>query len=257
MTDQNLTIITGASSGIGAAMAADAAAAGHTVATVSRRPGPGHHLAADLAKPEAWGEVASWIAGLIAEQTWNRVTLIHNAGTLDPIGFAGEVDHDAYLTNVLLNSASAQVLGDRFIASINRASTASGSNISAMLMMISSGAGKNPYPGWTSYCAGKAATDMWCRAAGLEQEMRGSAISVVSMAPGVVATDMQAMIRNQDETAFPNVARFHEMHDGGALGDPAEVGATIFELAQQSCDGTTFRGTQLTNGAVLDIRDLN
>lgn len=250
MSDQQLTIITGASSGIGAAMADAAASAGHTVATVSRRPGPGHHLAADLADPTCWGTVADWIDQLIEEGAPDRVTLIHNAGTLTPIGFAGEVDHDGYRTNVLLNSASAQVLGDRFIA------VTAASGRPAMLMVISSGAGKNPYPGWSSYCAGKAATDMWCRTAGLEQTMRGSAISVLSMAPGVVDTAMQSMIRDQDETAFPNVARFHDLHDGGQLGDPVEVGAAIFDLAQQTCDGGVYRGATLTNGAVLDIRDL-
>ncbi len=250
MSDQQLTIITGASSGIGAAMAEAADAAGHTVATVSRRPGPGHHLAADLADPLAWDDVADWIDTLVSGTAWGRITLIHNAGTLTPIGFAGEVDHDGYRSNVLLNSASAQVLGDRFVAAVSRASCP------AMLMVISSGAGKNPYPGWSSYCAGKAATDMWCRTAGLEQEMRASDISVLSMAPGVVDTGMQAMIRDQDEAAFPNVARFLDLHDGGALGDPAEVGAAIFDLAQQTCDGREYRGATLTNGAVLDIRDL-
>ncbi len=253
---EQLTVITGASSGIGAAMAASAGEAAHTVATVSRRPGPGQHLAADLADPAAWSATADWIDGLVAGTSWDRVTLIHNAGTLDPIGFAGEVDHASYQANVLLNSASAQVLGDRFIAAVRRA------NCAAMLMMISSGAGKNPYLGWSSYCAGKAAVDMWCRTVGIEQDaladadQDAAAVSVVSMAPGVVATDMQAMIRDQDETAFPNVERFREMHAGGALGDPAEVGAAIFDLSQQTCDGSTYRGATLTNGAVLDIRDL-
>ena len=159
-------------------------------------------------------------------------------------------DAAAYRTNVLLNSASAQVLGDRFLT------TATAAGCPAMLMVISSGAGKNPYPGWSSYCAGKAATDMWCRTAGLEQLMRGSAISVLSMAPGVVDTAMQSMIRDQDEAAFPNVARFHDLHDGGQLGDPVEVGTAILDLAQQTCDGSVYRGATLTNGAVLDIRDL-
>ena len=251
MSDQHLTIITGASSGIGAAMAEAAATAGHTVATVSRRPGPGRHLAADLSTTDSWATVADWIDELVRSTSWGRITLIHNAGTLEPIGFAGEVDHDAYRTNVLLNSASAQVLGDRFIA------VAAAAGCPAMLMVISSGAGKNPYPGWSSYCAGKAATDMWCRTVGLEQTMRGSAISVLSMAPGVVDTEMQSTIRDQDEVAFPNVARFHDLHDGGQLGDPVEVGTAIFDLAQQTCDGSIHRGATLTNGAVLDIRDLS
>ena len=251
MSDAHLTIITGATSGIGAAIAARAAESGHTLATVSRRSGPGQHLAADLAQPSAWRGVSDWIDGLFAARSWDRVTLIHNAGTLEPIGFAGEVDHAAYQANVLLNSASAQVLGDRFIA----AATSAG--CPAMLMVISSGAGKNPYPGWSSYCAGKAATDMWCRTTGLEQEMRSSSVSVLSLAPGVVATEMQAKIRDQDTTAFPNVDRFRDMHEGGALRDPDVVGAAIFDLAQRTCDDTLYRGVRLSNGAVLDLGDLS
>jgi len=248
---EQLTIITGASSGIGAEMALCADQAGHSVATVSRRPGPGQHLAADLANPVAWHDVATWIDDLVASRGWDRITLIQNAGTLNPIGFAGEVDHAAYQSNVLLNSGAAQVLGDRFVAAVNRAGCA------AMLIVISSGAGKNSYPGWSSYCAGKAATDMWCRTVGLEQSMRESKISVIAMGPGVVATDMQAMIRDQDDSAFPQVANFQGLHETGALQDPADVGRAIFELAQQSCDDSMYRGVQLTNGAVIDIRQFS
>lgn len=247
---EHLTIITGASSGIGAALAAEASRASHTVATVSRRPGPGEHLACDLADPASWPEMASWVAELVARRAWDRITFIHNAGTLDPMGFAGEVDIEAYTKNVLLNSASAQVLGSAFIEAVGS------TGMTAMLMVISSGAGKTPYPGWSSYCAGKAATDMWVRVVGMEQTERGQAVSVLSMAPGVVATEMQANIRRQEATAFPNVERFQEMHAGGQLADPADVAATIFELAQQDANGQTYRGATVSNGAVLDIRDL-
>ncbi len=63
-----LTIITGASSGIGAELARQAEAAGHTVATVSRRPGPGNHLAADLSDPSSWNGVCDWAAQLVESQ---------------------------------------------------------------------------------------------------------------------------------------------------------------------------------------------
>ncbi len=239
---QRLTIITGASAGIGAALADEASRAGDVVATISRRPGPGEHLACDLSDPGRWSLAVEWMDALIGSRPWAQVTAIHNAGTLDPIGFAGDVDPAAYATNVLLNSAAPQVIGNGIVGSLTRHGRA------GLVMMISSGAGKNPYPGWSSYCAGKAATDMWVRTAGVEQAERGAAIKVVSVAPGVVATDMQAAIRASTENQFPTVARFRTMHEQGALSDPADVARQLFALTQVP--------DEVDNGAVLDVRDL-
>lgn len=241
MTSQ-LTIITGASTGIGAGIARAAleqAGAGSAVATISRRLGPGRHLAANLADPASWAKAASWINDLLTTD-FDRVVFVHNAGTLHPIGFAGEVDLRAYTENVLLNSASAQVLGSAFLATMHRA------GLPGLLMVISSGAGKNAYPGWSSYCAGKAAGDMWVRAAGIEQDARGGNIKVVSVSPGVVATDMQAEIRSAELEAFPNVERFREMFAEGELADPDEVGAKLFALTTR---------TDLPQGGVFGVND--
>lgn len=241
---QQLTIITGASSGIGAELAAQAEQAGHTVATVSRRPGPGQHLAADLAEPTSWMAVSDWAKQLVESQSWDRIVFIHNAGTVHPAGFAGEVDSDAYVQNVLLNSASTQVLGDRFIAMAEKA------GVPAQFQVISSGAGKRPFLGWSSYCAGKAAADMWVRAAGLERTERGSAVTIVSVGPGVVDTDMQANIRSQSEEAFPLVAQFREME--AQLASPSDVAAKLLHLASLNA-GDTLGAAPLENGAVTDV----
>jgi len=239
-----LTIVTGASSGIGAELASQAAAAGHTVATVSRRPGPGEHLAADLSDPASWSAVADWTARLVESQSWNRVVFIHNAGTLNPIGFAGEVDSDAYVQNIMLNSASPQVLGDRFIA------IAENAGVPAQFQLISSGAGKRPFLGWSSYCAGKAAGDMWVRAAGIERVERNSKITIVSVGPGVVDTDMQAHIRDQTDQTFPLVEQFQGMES--QLASPADVAAKLLDLA--ACDaGGQIGSLTLENGAVIDV----
>lgn len=244
-----LTIIIGASSGIGAELAAQAAEAGHTVATVSRRPGPGEHHAADLSDPLCWDDVATWMDGLITSQRWERVVLIHNAGTLDPVGFAGEVDSDAYVRNILLNSASPQVLGDRFIASLERA------GLPGQFQLISSGAGKRPFLGWSSYCAGKAAGDMWVRAAGIERAHRKSPVLVTSVGPGVVDTDMQAHIRDQDDSAFPMVEQFHGMHAGGQLAAPADVARVL--LALSGCiEGDVLGAVTIENGIITDVAAL-
>ncbi|NNC78518.1 MAG: SDR family NAD(P)-dependent oxidoreductase [Acidimicrobiales bacterium] len=243
-----LTMISGASSGIGAALADRALAADHKVATISRRPGPGDHLAADLSDPASWPIVSDWIDGLVSAEAWDRVVFVHNAGVIDPVGFAGHVDPAAYTTNVLLNSASAQVLGERFLG------TVSNLDCPAQLMIISSGAGKRPILGWSSYCAGKAAADMWVRTVGAEQAALESKVTVLSVAPGVVDTAMQASIRDSAETEFPLIDQFKELHASGSLLAPGDVAEALFVLAQANA-GDMHQDTHIENGAVLDIRD--
>jgi len=243
-----LTIISGASSGIGAALAELALDAGHNVATISRRPGPGTHLAADLSDPASWPTVSTWIEELVATEEWERVTFVHNAGAIEPVGFAGEVDPAAYTANVLLNGASPQVLGERFLAAT------AGLACPAQFMVISSGAGKRPILGWSSYCAGKAAADMWVRAAGAEQAERNRGTTVLSVAPGVVDTAMQAAIRDQPEVQFPLIDQFVDLHESGSLLAPDVVAAALLTLTAANA-GDTALGTLIENGAVLDIRD--
>lgn len=226
----HLVIITGASSGIGAAIAEQALTGGAAVATMSRRPGPGDHLAVDLGDPATWANAVLWTDSRIREAAGSgatRVSYVHNAGTLEPVGFAGEVDEAAYQTNVLLNSAAGQVLGSGFLT------TMADVGLDGLLIMMSSGAGKHPIAGWSSYCAAKAALDMWVRVAGLEQQERNSKTIVASVAPGVVDTAMQAEVRSRSSDAFPDVARFRAMHDEGQLASADDVGSMFWNLCQR------------------------
>ena len=234
-----LAVVTGASRGIGAGIAAAATADGSVVAVCNRSASNfERQLTVDLSRPESWPEFAMWFDTLVDEVAPARIVAVHNAATLTPIGFAGEVDAESYASNVLLNSAAPQVVGDAIIRTALRAATPT------VLVQLSSGAGKNPYPGWTSYCASKAAVDMWVRSVGLEQADRDDLVRALSISPGVVATAMQAEIRNSDSDAFPNVERFQDLHDDGYLADPTEVGATIWKIA---------RAETWANGTVGDL----
>lgn len=234
-----LAVVTGASRGIGAGIAAAAIADGSVVAVCNRSASDfKRQLTVDLSHPESWPQFARWFDTLVDEVAPSRIVAVHNAATLTPIGFAGEVDAESYAGNVLLNSAAPQVVGDAIIRTALRKATPT------VLVQLSSGAGKSPYPGWTSYCASKAAVDMWVRSVGLEQADRDDLVRALSISPGVVATAMQAEIRNSNSNAFPNVQRFQGLHDDGHLADPAEVGATIWKIA----NSTTW-----ANGTVGDL----
>jgi len=237
----SLVWISGASSGIGAALARTVPWEASRVIGVSRRPPPvGEHLEADLSDPSAWTAVGDSFRRELDGFGGERVVLVHAAGTLDPIGFAGEVDPSAYQANVLLNSAAPQVLGHLFLAA------AQGWTGERQMVLLTSGAARSVYPGWSSYGAAKAGVDQWVRDVGAEQAIRGG-VRVLSVAPGTVATDMQAMLRQTDERDFPSRAKFVDLHESGGLSDPDEVAGRIWGLL----------GRGLDTGSVVDLRQVS
>ncbi|MTV25757.1 SDR family NAD(P)-dependent oxidoreductase [Nitriliruptoraceae bacterium ZYF776] len=219
-----LVVVTGGSAGLGRALLA-AAPAGADRLDVSRC-GPDldgvDHLAADLADPSAWAEVGSELGRRIAEHDADRITVVLNAGTIEPIGFAGEVDADAYARGVLLNAAAPQVVGHHVLAALARHPAPR-----RELVAISSGAARKTYPGWSSYGAAKAGLDHWVRAVADEQQRRGG-VRVHAIAPGVVATGMQSVIRDTPTDDFPPVERFHQLYATGELLDPDDVARRLW-----------------------------
>jgi benzil reductase ((S)-benzoin forming) len=237
---ESLVFVSGASSGIGEALVRTLPFAPARVFDVSRRGARGClHLRADLARPSEWPRVAELFRRELDGFAGERAVFVHSAGTLGPIGFAGEEDADAYADAVLLDAAAPVVLGDAFLRALR------GTRARSHLVMIGSGAARNVYAGWSAYGAGKAAVDQWVRTVGAEQELRGGRCRVLSVSPGLVATAMQLEIRATPAERFPQLDRFVEVHEKGELRDPLLVAREIWALLDRA----------LPNGAVVDLRD--
>ncbi|HEX2028638.1 MAG TPA: SDR family NAD(P)-dependent oxidoreductase [Nitriliruptorales bacterium] len=242
MTTDILIWISGASSGIGRGLADTAPWDGARIIDISRRGADGcEHVPADLTTVEGWQAAADSFEKELAGFQGERVVFVHCAGTLQPMGFAGEVDHDAYTNQVLLNSAAPQVLGDAFVAAVRDL------DVDSHLIMISSGAASSVYEGWSAYGPGKAAVDHWVRIVGAERARRGSRLRVVSVAPGVIDTRMQAQIRSTPQEEFPAVEKFVDLHEQDDLVAPEDAARGIWSLLDRDLD----------NGAVVDLRDLD
>lgn len=244
MTD-TIIWITGASSGIGAALAATVPFPDAHVVDVSRSGAAGgaiaEHVPADLADPASWATIEGHLMARLGTFAGSRAVLVHNAGTLEPMGPAGGVDSAAYHRNAILNAAAPQAVGHAFLRA------AAAFEGTAHLLMLSSGAARTPYPGWSGYCAGKAAVDQWVRAVGLEQAERpGGGVRCIAVAPGVVATPMQERIRETAAEDFPAVEKFRALHRDGALAAPEDAARGIWSLLDRDLD----------NGAVVDLRKL-
>jgi NAD(P)-dependent dehydrogenase (short-subunit alcohol dehydrogenase family) len=239
MTD-SLIWISGASGGIGQALSRTVPWGSARVIGISRTPLAGvDHVEADLSDPASWAAVEASFREELRDFAGERVVFVHAAGTLDPMGFVGEVDTATYTRNVVLNSASPQVLGQMFVAAVRDIPCR------RHLVMMTSGAAKSVYPGWSSYGAAKAGVDQWVRNVGAEQTKRGG-VQVLAVAPGTVDTGMQALLRQTSEDDFPSRQKFVDLHAAGKLSDPDAVARDIWGLLDRD----------LENGTVIDLRDL-
>lgn len=150
--------------------------------------------------------------------------LINNAGVVQPVGALGDHDPADVAMAVSLNVAAPLMLS----AAVTRAMAGR----QARILHISSGAGSSAYPGWSVYCATKAALDHHARAVALDAV---PGLRVCSLAPGVIDTGMQAQIRNTPVERFPMRQRFVDMKASGALVSPQDCarGVVAYVLADR------------------------
>ncbi len=151
---------------------------------------------------------------------------INNAGILEPIGPLADSDPLNLLRHVEVNVGGV-LLGSRIFARHVRSRSGGG-----VLVNITSGAARSPYRGWAPYCASKAAVDMITEVVALEEG--GSGLTAFALAPGVVDTSMQELIRSTDASRFPQVERFREIASSGRFNSTKWIADHIVELLNVS-----------------------
>jgi benzil reductase ((S)-benzoin forming) len=177
MAERTAVWISGASSGIGAALAASVPYTDARVIGIGRRtPAVGEHLAADLSDPATWPRIAAQFADVVGSGGFSRAVFVHMSGIGEPAAPVADVDAADYAAAVLLNSASGQVLGQAFLSACARA------GVQAILCLCSSPAAANPAPGVSHYGAGKLAVQYWVAAVALETEGWANVFSVIPFA---------------------------------------------------------------------------
>ena len=238
-----IAILTGASRGIGAAMARGLAKPGTRLITLARRVDPElaaharsqdvqlEQVSVDLSDLKAAEATAERICAALPRDA-KRYLLINNAGTVHPVaGTDALIDGAAITAAFNLNVTAVMLLTARFLAAVQDLKA------DRRVLNISSGAGRNPNAGWGVYCATKAALDMYSRVAKQEQGADGARI--VALAPGIVDTDMQVAIRASDPESFPALAKFQDFHATGKLSSPANVASRILAYLDREDFGTT------------------
>jgi NAD(P)-dependent dehydrogenase (short-subunit alcohol dehydrogenase family) len=224
MSDRPVVIVTGASRGIGAAVADWLAQeqAGLTLVartfdalkSVAKRVeslgGEALPLRADLSDVDA-----CYRAVTATLDHFGRLdALVNNAAVLPPIGWLSEAGPEAWRYNIEVNLLGPAYLMQAAIPALRERR--------GRIVNVSSGVAVSPREGWSAYCASKAGLLHLTRVVATEEP----AITAISVQPGAVDTQMQIQILEADPGTIPEERRerIRELKEMGEL-EPPEVPA--------------------------------
>jgi benzil reductase ((S)-benzoin forming) len=237
----DLYIVTGATRGLGAALAqAISALPDHRLLTLGRARNDARNIEVDLADTAAVERACDELDRRIGAHPYAKAVLINNAGVISPVGPLEKLDAAELERNLAVNLVAPMLLMRRFL----RATEGIGLR---RVINISSGAARRPIFGWGAYCAAKAGLDMASRVAQLEAATRGRPVEVSSLAPGVIDTAMQETVRGASADDFVDVERFRAMKAEGTLRPAADVAADILRLEAAG---------KLQGDAIQDLRQI-
>ncbi len=237
---RHLYIITGASRGLGAAMADQLLASQNQLLCVARRTrddlaaraqrsgAPCEQWSADLAQPVAVAaRLEEWLRALDAK-SFASANLINNAGALTRIGPVDECSSDELSAALRVGLEAPLLLSAAFLRATR------GWSAQRRILNISSGLGRRAMAGQAAYCAAKAGLDHMTRALALDEAHRGPrGAAVVSLAPGVIDTDMQVQLRSGDAEGFPERELFIGLKTSGRLASAEQAAAQVIGYLQR------------------------
>ena len=223
-----LAIVTGGSKGLGLALCEALAGRGYRVIEFSRSASHSYSVRVDLSSPSESHQIVADALASLGSENIEELIVVNNAGTLDPIGPASRKQRDALLGNLNTNFTSAILFLTEIVAHFQA------TECRKVLANISSGAALKGYAGWSLYCAAKAGMENYIRALAIEQQAERHPFIAVNIDPGVIDTEMQALIRDSSASDFPEVERFIKRKELGALVSPERVAAATYRILELS-----------------------
>ncbi|GAB3358435.1 MULTISPECIES: SDR family NAD(P)-dependent oxidoreductase [Giesbergeria] len=229
----NLTILTGASRGMGLALAHQLLQPGDTLICLSRHTHSGlaQQAQAQGTTLEQWQhDLADGVAAAARLRQWlqaqpvgvfTSATLINNAGVIPPIAPLSASDPVALAQALRVGLEAPMLLTAAFLGATEAWP------LPRKVLNISSGLGRRAMASQAAYCAAKAGMDHFTRCVALDEALKPHGAKVCSLAPGVIDTDMQVQLRSAQTSAFPDAVNFVALQTAGMLTSPQEAAARL------------------------------
>jgi len=222
-------ILTGASRGLGAAIVDEILKRGHKAAAIARSPLKARDhvdiFPHDLNEIEKLSQLMEKILSKHDLEAFSAIHLINNAAVLEPMGPPTHLDARDLEKNIRTNLVAPMVLAGAFLKQ-----TEDFSGIRTVVN-ISSGVADSPLASWSAYSAAKSGLKNFSHALALE--LKGdNKTKVISFSPGIMDTEMQALIRRQTKETFAEVERFRRYKEDGHLLPPTTVARTLLHLLE-------------------------
>lgn len=251
--EPTVAVVTGAGRGIGKATALELARAGMAVAAVARTAAEIEKTAAEIqgrggralavpADVSRWSDMQRFEA-----ETRRRLgpaeVVVANAAVVPPLGLSWELDPAAWAGNIGVNLSGAFHTVRAFLPAMRERRR-------GVLIFVSTGLAVEPLPRVSAYAAGKAGLEQLVRTLALEVAEERLPIRVYGIYPGIVDTPMQAELRDQDPSHFPETRRFRQFKSHGWLRAPEEPAALIRWLATRAPPELHGRMVSVSDAAI-------
>jgi len=246
MAQEQLFILTGSSRGMGEAIARQLLEPGHVLIGLARQQNAELAIAAqnrgvaleqwqfDLGQPLAAAKaLLGWLKAQPAAR-FERAVLINNAALVSAPGPVESASLESLSATVRVGLEAVLLLSSAFLQGTQAWAA------ERRILNISSGLGRRAMAGAAPYCAIKAGMDNLSRAMALD------GAKVVSLAPGIIDTDMQAQLRGGDPALFPDQAVFAAFKSQGQLDSPEAAAAKVIRYLNRPDFGATV---------LADVRD--
>jgi len=245
-----VVFVTGATSGIGHAVAVKFAAASARVVALGRDQGALHQIA--VAIKNAGGEpLALTVDVTNAGETQRAVEeAISRFGSLDVlVNAAGHISSGS-IENTSLDSWDAMMnVNLRAVFQLMQMAAPHLIQTKGNIVNVSSVTGLRSFPGVLAYCVSKAGVDQLTRCAALELAPKGVRVNAVN--PGVVVTEIHKRGGMSEENYKNFLEHSKTTHPIGRVGDPKEIAELVFYLASEKAGWITGATYQIDGGRAL------
>jgi len=236
---QAFALVTGTSSGVGAATARQLLDRGWSVVGIARHKAAidhadYQHLVLDLADIDAMpAAIERHVAPLLQSKPWRRVGLVNNAARADLLMPFERLQPRDLMAMLALNTATPIWLMGFMIR-------ATPSNATLRIANVSTGGAVKAFPGLAAYCTSKAALRMAGEVVATELDPAQRVapgptdVAIFSYQPGTVDTRMQTEARTRDQDDFPWGQLFKDFHSKGMLVSPDRPAAEIVAFLESA-----------------------